>query len=93
MIAIQVDESFASKEQHVVPTGQIQASPFVDARAQSLRAIPPQPNTPTLQYSTTPRSRIRGQPARRSLPEFQTTGRSREDDDENDGPGEANRTP
>ena len=24
----------------------------------------------------------RGQPARRSLPEFQTTGRSREDDDE-----------
>ena len=26
----------------------------------------------------------RGQPARRSLPEFQTTGRSREDDDEDD---------
>jgi hypothetical protein len=34
------------------------------------------------QYSITPRGRIRGQPARRSLPEFQTTGRSREDDDE-----------
>jgi hypothetical protein len=29
-----------------------------------------------------PRAPIRGQPARRSLPEFQTTGRSREDDDE-----------
>jgi hypothetical protein len=36
------------------------------------------------QYSITPRDRIRGQPARRSLPEFQTTGRSREDDDEDE---------
>jgi hypothetical protein len=32
----------------------------------------------------TPRGRIRGQPARRSLQEFQTTGRSREDDDEDE---------
>jgi len=37
-----------------------------------------------LQYSITPRGRIRGQPARRSLPEFQTTGRSREDDDKDE---------
>ena len=40
--------------------------------------------TPSLHYSTTPSLRsptpFRGQPARRSLPEFQTTGRSREDD-------------
>jgi hypothetical protein len=36
------------------------------------------------QYSITPRDRIRGQPARRSLPEFQTTGRSREDDEDDD---------
>ncbi len=46
-------------------------------------------NTPTLQYSITPRGRIRGQPARRSLPEFQTTGRSREDDDEYEAPFDA----
>jgi hypothetical protein len=39
-------------------------------------------NTPILQSSNTPLARIRGQPARRSLPEFQTTGRSREDEDE-----------
>ena len=45
---------------HVVPTGQIQASRFVDARAQSLTAIRRQLSTPALQYSTTPRSRIRG---------------------------------
>jgi hypothetical protein len=43
--------------------------------------------------SITPRGRIRGQPARRSLPEFQTTGRSREDDDEgeNEAPHEFTR--
>jgi hypothetical protein len=41
-------------------------------------------NTPVLQNSITPLTRIRRQPARRSLPEFQTTGRSREDDDEDE---------
>ena len=40
-----------------------------------------------LQDSITPRGRIRRQPARRSLPDFQTTGRSRED--ENEAPCEA----
>jgi len=41
-------------------------------------------STPTRQYFIIPRGRIRGQPARRSLPEFQTMGRSREDDDEDE---------
>jgi hypothetical protein len=57
----------------VVPTGQTRASRLVDARALSLRAIRRLPSTPTLHYSTTPRSRIRGQPVRRSRSSVSST--------------------